>query len=82
MFLFKRSSKGVSMEFQRRFKEVSRVLKKKVKCVLRKFQKKVSRVFQECFNEVLFCDFVLAATQAEGGLVFSRPKCNTKVTQF
>ena len=32
---------------------------KRVKCVLRKFQKNVSKVFQECFNEVLFHDFVV-----------------------
>ena len=35
--------------------------------------KKISKVFQECFNEVLFCDFVvadlIAATRTEGGLV-------------
>ena len=62
----KRSSKGVSRQFQRCFKEDSRVLKN------------VSSVFQEniikSFNEVLFCNFVsmnlIAATRAEGGLVF------------
>ena len=41
-------------------KEVSRVFKESVKCVSRKFQVKFSRVFQECFNEVLLCNFVLA----------------------
>ena len=37
---------------------MSRVFKKYQEC-LRKFQKKVSKVFQECFNEVLFCDLVV-----------------------
>ena len=38
------------------FKEVSKRFKESVKCVSRKFHKK----FQESFNEVLFCNFVLA----------------------
>ena len=36
------------------------MFKESVKCVARKFPKKVSRVFQECFKEVLFCNFVLS----------------------
>ena len=44
------SSKYVSKEFQRRFKEVSRVFKESVKCVSRKFHKK----YQESLNEVYF----------------------------
>ena len=32
----------------------------------------MSRVFQECFNEVFSCMDLIAATQAEGGLVSSR----------
>ena len=43
-----RSSKGVSRQFQRCFKEDSRVLKK------------VSSVFQESFNEILFCNLDVA----------------------
>ena len=38
-------------------KEVSKVFKESVKCVSRKFQK---TVFQLCFNEVLFFNFVVA----------------------
>ena len=57
------------------FKEVSKAFKESTKCVSIKFQKKVSRVFHECFNEVLFLQFcscmdLIAATRAEGGLVF------------
>ena len=33
--------------------------------VSRKFQIKVSMVFQECFNEVLFCDFVVARISSQ-----------------
>ena len=29
------------------------------------FKKEVSRVFQECFNEVLFCNFVLALISSQ-----------------
>ena len=59
------------------FKEVSKAFKESTKCVSIKFQKKVSRVFHECFNEVLFLQFcscmdLIAATQPEGGLVFYR----------
>ena len=58
--------KGVSRHFHSRYKEVSRVFKESVKCVLRNFKKKkVSRVFQECFNEVLFCNFVLALISSQ-----------------
>ena len=53
---FKGFFKGVSWQFQIRFKEVSRVFKESVKCVPRKFQIK----FQECFNGVFFCNFVVA----------------------
>ena len=36
-----------------------------VKCVSRKFQLKVSRVFQKCFKEVFFCNFVLACISSQ-----------------
>ena len=77
--------KGISENFKRRSKGGSREVHGNLKDVLRKFQgclqkvlsvfqenfkKKLSRVFQECFNEVLFCNFV-AATRAEGGLVYN-----------
>ena len=45
----KKSQMGVSRQFQRRFKKVSRVLKESVKCLSRKFQKKFkgfSRMFK------------------------------------
>ena len=50
----KRRSKGASREFQGSFKKVSKMFKESVKCVS---TKTVSRVFQQCLNEVLFCDF-------------------------
>ena len=49
----KRSSKGVSRQFQRCFKEDSRVLKK-VSDVFQENCIKVSRVIQASFNEVYF----------------------------
>ena len=52
----KRSSNGVSREFQGTFKDI---LKKYQRC-FKKISKQVSRVFQECFIEVLFCNFVVA----------------------
>ena len=59
--VFKRCSKGVSRQFQRCFKEVSReFIKESAKWGSRKFHKKVSRVFQDYFNEVLCCNFVVA----------------------
>ena len=42
----KRSSNGVSRQFQRRFKEVSRVLKKVSTVFLKRIFKGVSRMFQ------------------------------------
>ena len=59
-------------------KEVSRAFKESIKCVSRKFQYQVSKVFQECFKNVSmkfflqFCSrmYLIAATRAEGGLVF------------
>ena len=33
--------------------------------VSRKFKIKVSRVFQECFDEVLFCNYVLACISSQ-----------------
>ena len=70
----KRSAKGVSREFRGSFKDALRkfqgYLKNLSSVCLRKIQQKISRVFQECFNEVLFCNFV-AATRAEGGLVYN-----------
>ena len=44
----KRSSNGVSRQFQGHFREVSRVFKVSVNFLSRKFQIK----FQECFNNV------------------------------
>ena len=57
---FKGLEKGVSRKFQGSFKDILRVSKESIKCVSRTFQKTVSGVFLECFNEVLFCDFVSA----------------------
>ena len=60
----KRSSKGVFREFQGSFKDILRKFQgclKKVSSVFQEnFKKKVSMVFQEWFNEVLFCNFVFA----------------------
>ena len=43
------SFKGVSRQFERHFQEVSRVLKVNKK-----------RISRKCFNEVLFCNFLVA----------------------
>ena len=48
------------------------------------FKKKVSRVFQECFNEVLILRFgccmdLIAATRAEGGLVLEGLATKNKI---
>ena len=73
------SFKDVARKFQGCFKEVWRVFQGSFKNVLRKCQgywkkvsnvfqeikKKVSRTFQECFNEVLFCNFVLARISSQ-----------------
>ena len=68
--------------FQECFKGVSRKIKGWFKGVSRQFQRGFESfkenliVFQECFNEVLFdmtchvCMDLIAATRAEGGLVF------------
>ena len=50
--MFLDNFRGDSRELQGYLKEVSRVLES-VKCVSKK-------MIQECFNEVLFCDFVVA----------------------
>ena len=74
--VFQGSFKGVSRQFQRHFKAVPRVFKESVNCVSRQFQRKSFKVFQECFNEVLFCNFVLPwiSSQKEGlfhfGVIF------------
>ena len=47
--VYKRSSKGVSREFQGGFKDM-----------LRKCQVCFKKMFQECFNDVLLYNFVLA----------------------
>ena len=53
--------KVTSSQFQRCVKQVSRLFEKSIKGGSRKsIKKKIARVFQECFNEVLFCNFVLA----------------------
>ena len=52
----KRNLKGVSRQFQRCFKEDSSVLKK----VSSVFQENFMKCFKESFNEVLFCQFVVA----------------------
>ena len=61
MFLskFKGCFNGGSRPFQRRFKDVSGVLKESIKDILRKFQKQISNVFQERFNEVFFVILLL-----------------------
>ena len=48
--------------FQGSFKDILSKLKESVKghVCFKKISKKVSRVFQECFNEVLFYKFVVA----------------------
>ena len=77
---FKGVSKKIEGQFQRHSKEVSRAFKESVKWVL-KISNKVSRVFQECFNAVLFCNFVLAwislqlPEQKEGLLLRKRLNC-------
>ena len=59
------------MAVQRRFKEVGRALKE-CQVFYKKFSSKVSRVFQKFqMNFCLFCKDLIAATRAEGGLVFS-----------
>ena len=68
--LFLETFKGDSRELQGYLKEVQRMFQGSFKDVLRKFQgcyskcqvcfKKISMVFQEYFNEVLFCNFVVA----------------------
>ena len=74
--MFQDSFKEDWIMFQeKRSKDVLR----KFKFGLRKFQRvfqSVSRVFKECFNEVLFCDFVVAwislqLTGQKEGLFFS-----------
>ena len=45
--------------FEGSFKEVWRMFQRKCLCVSRKFEKKASKVLQECFNEVLFDEFVV-----------------------
>ena len=66
---FKGFFKGVSWQFQLRFKEVSRVFKESVKCVPRKFQIKFQE-FSRMFLQFCCCMDLIAATRAEGGLVF------------
>ena len=55
----KRHSKSVSRQFQRCFKEDSRVLKK-VSSVLQENFVNFFSVFQESFKKVLLCNFVVA----------------------
>ena len=66
----KRSSKGVSRQFQRHFKEVLGV-----SSVFKEDFKKSFKGFQESFNKFFFqfccCKDLIAATRAEGGLVFN-----------
>ena len=68
---FKGFFKGVSWQFQLRFKEVSRVFKESVKCVPRKFQIKFQE-FSRMFLQFCCCMDLIAATRAEGGLVFQK----------
>ena len=51
--MLKRSFKAVPKTFSGSFKERFSVCS-------RKFEKKASRVFQECFHEILFDKFVVA----------------------
>ena len=80
---FKKISKEFQESFNGGFKRVSRKFQYSFKCVSWKFQGcfqrgckvfqknlvDVSRVFQRRFKEVLCCLALIAATQAEGGLV-------------
>ena len=47
--------------FQGSFKDILSKLKESVKghVCFKKISKKVSRVFQECFDEILFCNMVV-----------------------
>ena len=71
--VYKGSSKGVSRQFQRCFKEDSRVLKKVSSVFQENFIKSfkgVSRIFQWSFVlQFCCCMNLIAATRAEGGLV-------------
>ena len=61
--------KGVFTLYQRCFYEVSRVFKDSVECVSRNCHKGVSKMFVK----FCCCMDLIAATQAEGGLVFKHP---------
>ena len=64
-------------------------IKKKFKGCFKKISKKVSRVFLECFNEVLFRDFVVAwissqLPEQKEGLFFYNlsPKLHMKMSEI
>ena len=70
----------VSRVFQENFKGISRKIKGCFNGVSSRCQGRLNEVkwmfegmFQECFNEILFCDFVVAqihrSYRAEGGMV-------------
>ena len=66
--------KGLKWKFQKCFLQFSRLFQGFLLVLLQCF-KEVFRVFQECFNELMFflfccCVLVIAATQEERGLHF------------
>ena len=81
----KRSSKGVKRQLrqvQRCFEEVS----KKVLVCFKTIWKKASRVFQECFNEVLFDTFFVAwissqLPEQKEGLFYLNPSLSHMLRQ-
>ena len=56
----KRRSKSFSGEFKKFLRKFQGCFKKLSSVLQENFKTKVSRVFHECFNDVLFCDFVVA----------------------
>ena len=64
--MIQRSFKGVSWQFNDSFKDVLRMFQGWLTKVFSVFQENFKKhfkgvsVFQECFNKVLFCDFVVA----------------------
>ena len=64
----KRTSRGVKREFEGSFKVVLRKFQRK--CVSRKLEKKLQGRFKNVSMKFCSCMDLIAATRAEGGLVF------------